>query len=400
MRLISFLGTGRYEEAIYRFGESSYRTRYLTRALAEFVNPGEIFSIATEEAWGTHGTALEQELSEGGHPIPNRVAVPSEGDPQSLWRMFQAIVETIRTSQCPVLLDITHGFRMQPFLAGACVQYAQSVLENPPEIRVVYGEYRGSGSESPVWELTPFVEILSWSRDLMMFLQTGRAEEVARRAEELDRQRRREWSGGGRQGVEPRLGQLATSLRNFGGGLATIRTGALLVGENSSAQRLFDAIDRARGEVEAHLPALGMVLDQVRAMVEPLRTDGARLSSRAGQRALWALADLYRRMGRYSESISIVREGWMTLGAPSGVDQPGPCEFNDDQRRELERSRSEEFRNDRHHPFHRVVQMRNDIQHAGFRRTPMRRDSFDEGLEHCLLCWREAIDSMERGDSE
>jgi hypothetical protein len=58
---------------------------------------------------------------------------------------------------------------------------------------------------------------------------------------------------------------------------------------------------------------LANILDQVREMVEPLRTNGARLSSKAGQQALIALARLYQKMGRYSEAISVLREGWITL---------------------------------------------------------------------------------------
>jgi CRISPR-associated protein Csx16 len=148
------------------------------------LKPREIKLIATEKAWSQHGDALAQELSKSGHPAPERVSVPTGGEPQHLWQMFGAIVEVIRSSKYPVLLDITHGFRMQPFFAAACIQYVQSVLPNPPQIRVVYGEYRpGENAISPIWELTPFLEVLSWSRNLMMFLRTGQADEIVKPTE-------------------------------------------------------------------------------------------------------------------------------------------------------------------------------------------------------------------------
>jgi CRISPR-associated protein Csx16 len=153
MRLISFLGTGdkdgKYQHTTYVFGDDKVPTNYVAYALATVLKPREIKLIATEKAWSQHGDALAQELSKSGHPAPERVAVPTGGEPQHLWQMFGAIVEVIRSSKYPVLLDITHGFRMQPFFAAACIQYVQSVFSNAPQIRVVYGEYRPDEKPAP-----------------------------------------------------------------------------------------------------------------------------------------------------------------------------------------------------------------------------------------------------------
>ncbi|HMO84818.1 MAG TPA: TM1812 family CRISPR-associated protein [Lacipirellulaceae bacterium] len=315
MRLISFLGTGDYIETAYSFESKTCRTRYVAHALASFAGPSEIRLIATTEAWNQHGDAMAQALSDAGRPVPEQVPVPTGGGPQQIWQMFGAIVEQIGASSSPVLLDITHGFRMQPFFAAACIQYIQSVLPSPPPIRVVYGEFRGSEQESPIWELTPFLEVLSWSRNLMMFLQTGQADEVVEPTKELGRKLRKQWAATDQSNPQPGLENLGKALEAFSGDFTTIRTGSLLVGKQPSAQRLWDAIERTRDEVDQQLPALALVLDQVRAMVEPLRTGGARLSSADGQRALLALARLYQELGRYSEAISVLREGWSTMGA-------------------------------------------------------------------------------------
>lgn len=389
MRLISFLGTGNYGETTYSFESSTCRTRYVAHALASFTRPNEIRLIATAEAWNQHGHALAQGLSNSGHPVPEQVRVPTGGEPQQLWQMFGSIVEVIRTSSSPVLLDITHGFRMQPFFAAACIQYVQSVLPNPPQIRVVYGEYRGSEQESPIWELTPFLEVLSWSRNLMMFLRSGQADEVVTPTEALGRELSRQWATSGRQGTQPQLRALAQALSAFGADFTTIRTGSLLIGRQPSAQRLWDAIERTRDEVAQQLPALALVLDQVRAMVEPLRTGGARLSSADGQRVLLALARLYQKLGRYSEAISVLREGWITLGAPTNTDQPGTDEFNNEWRGVQEhvwRLRTGASRS--------VSELRNDIQHAGFNQQPHDRSWFEEQLTILLNQWQAAIDSM------
>ena len=389
MRLISFLGTGNYGETTYSFEEQTCRTRYVAYALASFTKPNEIRLIATEQAWSQHGDALAQELSKSGHPEPQRVSVPTGGESQHLWQMFGAIVELIRSSNHPVLLDITHGFRMQPFFAAACIQYVQSVLPNPPQIRVVYGEYRpGENALSPIWELTPFLEVLEWSRNLMMFLRTGQADDVVEPTEALGRELGRQWAMSGRQGTAPQLRELADALRDFSDDFTTIRTGSLLTGGRPSAQRLYDAIERTRCEVAQHLPALANILDQVREMVEPLRTNGARLSSKAGQQALIALARLYQKMGRYSEASSVLREGWITLGAPPDADHPGPgfCRESRERQEQTWQTATPQSRS--------VSELRNDIQHAGFNQQPHDRDWFERQLTTLLEQWQRAINTM------
>ena len=387
MRLISFLGTGKYGETVYSFNGSTCRTQYVVEALSQFLPPTEIRVIATTEAWEAHGHALVKWASDSGNCIPERIHVPTGGEPKQLWAMFGAIVDVIRNSDGDVLLDITHGFRMQPFFAAACIQYIQSVLPDSPSIRVVYGEYRGPGVESPIWELTPFLEVLTWSRNLMMFLRTGRADEVVVPTEALGRELSRQWAISGRQGEQPQLRGLASILQAFSDDFTTIRTGSLLADSASSAERLYALINQTRSAVMQELPVLAIVFDQVLAMVEPLCTNGARLSSPDGQRTLVALARLYQTMGRYSEACSIIREGWITLDGPASSDHPGAESFDKEQRAAQEeqwRLRTESSRS--------VSELRNDIQHAGFNKRPHDRRWFEEQLTKLLEEWESAID--------
>lgn len=390
MRLISFLGTGKYDETTYSFEGSTCRTRYVAHALAEFNRANEIRLIATAEAWNQHGNALAQVLSGSGHPVPEQVPVPTGGEPHQLWRMFGTIVEVIDASDSPVLLDITHGFRMQPFFAAACIQYIQSVLSTPPKIRVVYGEYR-QGDTSPIWELTPFLEVLSWSRNLMMFLRTGQADQIVADTDSLGRALNKQRADDGVKSGFSQLPKLAGAIKSFSDDFTTIRTGSLLIGkekEQPSAQRLYDAIEQTKNEVIQHLPALALVLDQVQEMVKPLLTGGARLSSKPGQQALIALAKLYQKMGRYSEAISVLREGWITLGAPHDADHPGSG-FHRKSRESQEQSWQTATPQ-----FQTVSEVRNDIQHAGFNQQPHDRSWFKEQLEKLLIEWEQNINKQ------
>lgn len=384
MRLISFLGTGIYDSTKYAINGEKVTTKYVACALASIFRPTEIMLIATDEAWATHGDALSSSLSEAGHPCPERVSIPTGGEPDQLWKMFGSIVEVIRTSDDSVLLDITHGFRSQPFFAAACIQYIQSVLPNPPKIRVVYAEFRKTEPESPIWELTPFLEVLSWSRSLMMFLRTGQADEVVKSTDALGRQLDNQLPKEGRQ-----LRSFGTALGKFSNNFTTIRTGSMLTGKKATAQSLDEIIDQTREEVAQKLPALRYVLDEVSAMVKPLRTDGARLSSTSGQRALVNLAKLYQSMGRYSEACSIIREGWITLGAPKKCDHPG------DTYDKYARKTQEEIWQNETPESKSVSDLRNDIQHAGFNKQPKDREWFERQITTLMDKWEAAIDASE-----
>ena len=390
MRLISFLGTGKYEETTYAFEGNTRRTRFVANALATLTQPKEIRIIATTEAKSQHGDSLGKSLADSNQPKPEFLQVPTGGEPQQLWQMFGAIVEVIRTSNAEVLLDITHGFRMQPFFAAACIQYVQAVVPNPPKIRVVYGEYRsGEDVESPIWELTPFLDVLSWSRNLMLFLRTGQADAVVGPTKQLAGDLGKQWAIAGMKGQQPQLQTLSKALQLFGDDLTTIRTGSLLLGNQSSAGQLGAAIQQTEDEVKQHLPALALVLDQVTAMVAPLGGEG-RLSSPGGQRKMLALARLYHGMGRYSEAISILREGWITLGAKNDTDEPGSKDFDLPARK----LREEDWANSTQQA-RSVAEIRNDIQHAGMQKQPLKKEAFDRQLTSLLKSWEAAIAAME-----
>ena len=389
MRLVSFMGTGQRIETSYRLQEGSVaiRTPHISHALSEFFKPSEIVLVSTQEAWKQHGATVTKIITDSGHPSPEMVEVPTAGDSPSLWRLFESVVDCLRDCRHPVLLDITHGFRFQPFFASSCVEFVQSVLPEPPQVRVFYGEYRPDG-DSPVWELTTFLDVLEWSRSLMMFMRTGRADDCAKAANALARDLNREWAEAGKPGPKPELGRLAGAMAKFGGDFVSVRVGALLLGvcnSQSSAAQLLQAISASRDEAQRHLPPLGLVLDPLQSMVAPLVCKGP-LSSAIGQKALISLARLYRSMGRFGEACSILREGWITKGAPPEASNPGTKEFNKEARK---RQEDEWF--GRTPQADSVSEVRNDIQHAGFRPDPKRRQWFEQQLDTLIAQWESSV---------
>jgi CRISPR-associated protein Csx16 len=374
-RLVTFLGTGNYNETVYRFeGKEAQKTPYVCRSLAEIFRPSDIAVLATVEAEQCHWSALQDALRSGNCPAPRLVHIPAGREPAELWQQFEIIKAELRGSAGPVVLDITHGFRSQPFFAAAVAAFVHAVDENPPELRVCYAAYEARDPKTgvaPIWELTEFVALLDWSRALGTFLRTGRAKDAGTATEHLGRDLKKAWFQAGKPGMEPTLRVLGESLVRFGADLETLRTGDLLIGNGgakSSAVRLLETAQRAREHAAQHAPPLADILDRVVAMAEPLVGASGDLSGDQGRKAVTELAELYLRLGRYLEAAATVREGWVNFYSARAALCPGAATFD-----KPERDRAEQRAHTCDGTFREVTDRRNDFLHAQYR--PAAQDS-------------------------
>lgn len=375
LRLVSFLGTGNYEPVTYRdpaSGTLAPETPWVARALAELYRPDEILILATPAARQKHGQALLADLHGAGFTAVEIQPIDEGGQPANLWQQFGAIKDALRAPGRAVIIDITHGFRSQPFFAAAVTAFVRAVDPEPAPLRVVYGSFeaRDERGIAPIWELTAFVDLLDWTREIMLFLKTGRAAGVAERTEALGRALSRAWADGGKAGPQPSLPALAKALAAFGADLETVRTGSLLLGDGKqagTAGRLVEAIAAVRHEVDRQLPPLADVLHRIEAMARPLTGCEKTLNTANGHAALVALARLYADMGRYSEAATTVREGLVTLYASDDAARPGLPGFSLEHRAEAERLWQMRDRD----LGRRVAKPRNDIDHGGYRPQPL-----------------------------
>jgi len=390
-RLISFLGTGNYQRATYEFEGKRIASCYVAASLSQLLEVDEVFILATDQAWNKHGTPLSEAFRHQGLAPPQRKAIPSGSRETELWRQFEAVVEVMQDAEsgAEVVFDITHGFRSQPFFASAAIDYCRSVLGRPEQLRVVYGAFEAKGDDNvtPIWDLTVYVDALDWSRALLLFLRTGRVDEVVEPTERLGRSLRKQWYQSGCQGPEPKLQQLAGAFKDFGKDLVTVRTGSMLCGESATAKRLLQALEESRAEVSERIPPLSTVLDRIAGMIRPLCTS-ARLSEPQGQRALQALAKLYLRMGRYAEAAATLREGWITKYASNKADWPDSPDFDKQAREQAENNLSKA------NPWllEEIGDVRNDIEHAGFRKKPLPPDTIVKRISKLITRWENSTD--------
>ncbi len=381
MRLISFLGTGDYQPTVYVWQDTkSLETPYVALALAQFLDAQEVIVLATDKAQAKHGQSLRQAFAEAGLVLPNFVGIADGRTNQELWDNFSSLKNLLSASAQAVVLDITHGFRSQPFFAGAVVSYVRAVAETAPKIRVVYGAFEARDPETgctPIWELTAFVDLLDWTQAIRAFLYSGQGEWLAAKAKALGETLARAWAVT-RQGPPPKVKKFARALETFSQALNTVRTGELLLARDkhpSAARWLVSALVEAKADLIAYSPPLAPILDVLERKLTPLLLDQDHLAGARGQRAMAALARLYLELGRYAEAGIVLREGWVSLYAEPEATRPGES-FD-----EAARWRAEYALGTAGHGERELMGLRNDIEHGGFRKRPLPADTICEQLK-------------------
>jgi CRISPR-associated protein Csx16 len=387
MRLISFLGTGDYKPTTYFLpsNQNSVQTPYVALALAKLFTPVECVILATEQAEAVHFAKLKKEFAQAGLPAPSLCRIHSGSTEKELWDNFERLYELFQ-GQEDILLDITHGFRAQPLFAAAVVTYAKT-LDDQLSVRIVYGAFEArANGHTPIWDLTPFVELTEWTWALAAFFKTGYAKSLAQLAQNLGAKLAREWAET-RVGSPPQLKKFARALEAFGDALATVRVGELLVARDehsSSARWLAEALEKAKAEIEAHFPPLAKGLSRLEEMVAPLLLDQDHLAGPQGQQAMAALASLYLGLARYAETGIVLREGWVNLYATPEATRPGE-QFDEAARREAERRLTQAGWNERE-----LMGLRNDLEHGGFRKCPLSAKTIYERLLHYVEAFKRA----------
>lgn len=409
MRLLTaFLGTGNYEFGRYVWtadrstlpdsAAATHETRFVQAALARILQPDRCIVFATQDAEKKHWTGLLDAFAEIGLPEPEKISIEEGKDTEELRANFHTIISTLnREALFPrreqpdaddrVFIDITHGFRSLPFFAGAAISLLKAVRADWPMTQVIYGAWdararHGEGRlpESPIWDLTYFVDMVDWAQALRLFLKTGRAEDAARIGEQVGNRLGAEWDLKGRQGARPQLKDFGRALREFSSHFSTVRTGRLLLGDGhtpSLADRLLEHAESIRQYAGAHLPGLNFMLEELIGMIKPLKGSPEHLAGPAHAGRVAALSELYQRFDRPLQAAMTLREGYINLVATPNAARPGTCSFD-----RRARKRAEDIAHSLYPCFrHEVSDLRNDLMHAGYRQNAVNPKGLAQSLD-------------------
>lgn len=179
-KLITFIGTGKYEETTYALDANKIYTRYFPVVAVAITKPVEVLVVRTKEAASKHWEPLYQEFLKNGFPEPVPVDIPDGKSTQELWEIFNRLVDKV-DEEDRVVFDITHSFRSLPLICFLSIAYLKFV-KNVQIEALYYGAFDARDKEkniTPVFDLTDFCSLLDWIIGVNSFVRHGSAREFS-----------------------------------------------------------------------------------------------------------------------------------------------------------------------------------------------------------------------------
>jgi CRISPR-associated DxTHG motif protein len=373
-KILTFLGTGNYQETTYSWQQQPVRTRLFPEALAQWFDADEMLVLLTAEAkQHQHWTDLQNALQ--GDPIELiPVGIPSGKSERELWDIFDHMVSVLGEGD-EIVFDVTHAFRSLPMLA----LLAAAFLRVAKRIRLrhlLYGAYEARQDDvAPVFDLSPFISLLDWTTATDQFIKRGNASELAAFLKDAHQQAWRERSVP-KSELPRHLQSLGARLEELSQALRLSRPAEV----SEKAEQVTASLARATAETETFARPFTLLLDKVRATTESFREN-----TLASQRKL---VHWYVEHEQYVQAATLARE-WLVswtceqLKIKDAQDRDArlPVEeaINQAQQRKLQREINEELVYLRSleqlaqfdellRVWSQLAQLRNDVAHCGMNR--------------------------------
>ncbi|MCC6625254.1 MAG: TM1812 family CRISPR-associated protein [Deltaproteobacteria bacterium] len=326
-RLVSILGLGpspeqpHYEPTAYTLDATpASPTPLVQRALIDLEpDIGSVVLLGTaavKERWIDTGLAREILGRDFGFTL-----LPDGATSDERWQIFHKVARALRADLIDeledddpdaILLDVTHGFRLQPMLGLAALSFVRSDEARdgyrPTPVRVTYGAYEArdrATNVAPIWDLTELMVAAEWNSAFDAFIRYGRADEVHRLGLDTARAHRHE------PAAARALETFAKTARRFADDTALARTSSIF---QESAEALRGAISHP--DLQSwltRLPVLGGPLETLLQRLRRLRSSA--VVSREGLRAQVALARTQFDTGQFASAAVAIREGLVDLAA-------------------------------------------------------------------------------------
>jgi CRISPR-associated DxTHG motif protein len=347
MKLITTLGAGKYEPVTYRWNDHTYETSFVQEAFVHWLKPEVTCVLLTEKARETHWNNLCQRLQE--HTQIVEVDIPDGKSEAELWRIFEKISDAVCEGD-QIAFDITHGFRSLPVIALLTIAYLKQIKQ--VKVRyILYGAFDAKDEQgTPVFDLTPFADLLDWLAAAKIFTATGDSSELGQLIQEIqnDAYRNREAYGE----------NLPRALKNFGAALAEVSDDLLLARVPNLPKSVINLIEkqkRASAEVSQWAPPLTLLLDKIAAAYAPFQDDSLPTQAK--------LIRWYLDHNHIVQAMTLARE-WVV----SYYMQQRSLS-RDDAEDELNQRAENHEKDEIIQLWNRIRELRNDLAHCGFRRA-------------------------------
>ena len=186
LKALTFLGLGPkdgYQETTYHKVDdktANCKTHLFTKAVAEIYQPNKTILFVTPEVEKDEEGYLRY-LKGKLRDEFDTVSIPNGDSEMKLWDIFNACENAVEEGD-KIILDITHAFRSIPLLIFIVAAYLRQVKSVELE-HIIYGAFEARNSETnetPIFDLTPFVNLLDWMNAVNVFQNYGDAREIAK----------------------------------------------------------------------------------------------------------------------------------------------------------------------------------------------------------------------------
>lgn len=392
---LSFLGKRDYEPSRYEWDGKEETTDLLPLAFPTFFGNCTVKLLLTKEAKAHHETRLLKE----GFTKEQFIEVPSGGSSAELWEMFQKLADTV-SEEADIILDVTHGFRVQPITMLAVGIYLREAAG--VNIRhIIYGAHDNQSEEgvTPVVNLLPFIDIIEWARGASYFAQRGDAAFLAEKLKYLHEKSYRE-----QLPYKPQvLNHLAAGLKNLSNAFALIRPASVMdkaIKIGKSIHRLEEDLENLPPSRPAGKLAEKMLQTVDRFIPETFETDEEESkeevssqftpSPKENLEIMPEIVRFYFETRQYQQALTLTVELMINkVCYDSGVDFYNPSErekakFQIHRWIKLRRDKSDKLTDYQIAiaEFYRgISDIRNDVNHAGMRPNPQSEQRILHNLE-------------------
>lgn len=186
---LTFLGTGQYQKTTYIKHDdetSTCETDLFPIAVERLYKPDRIIAFTTPKVINDKQDDLNKLKREFSDKFSTE-RIPNGNSPQELWEIFNNCInvftdEDNSVEKKEIILDITHAFRSIPLLIFIVAAYLRQV-KNIELKHIIYGAFEArneKNNETPIFDLTPFVELLDWMNAFTIFQRSGDAGDIAK----------------------------------------------------------------------------------------------------------------------------------------------------------------------------------------------------------------------------
>lgn len=184
LKALTFLGPGPkdgYQTTIYRKHDEniSYKTHLFPEAVVELYKPEKTFLLITSKVEEDERGYLKY-LSEKLGSKLQVIKIPDGNSEVDLWKIFEICADSVDPND-EIILDITHAFRSIPLLIFIVAAYLRQVKQVKLKY-IIYGAFEARAqdtNQTPIFDLTPFVELLDWMNAVNVFQNSGDARPIA-----------------------------------------------------------------------------------------------------------------------------------------------------------------------------------------------------------------------------